>query len=141
MDKWVLVAFNGNWADEFDLYGFKIMTKERWSEMYFCAQHCLQYPKSLGFGTNQEIEFEHWPSWIQSLTVREITYAEVLFFKRMFPKELAAEYHSYGPWPDIVDGNMEDEFYQEDGGFVGVVEAEKIWQAFPQEKRSKMRNG
>ena len=125
MEKWVLVKFKKDWADEFDCIGFKVMPKDKWDEMYFCACYCVSYPREHYFGTNEFHEFDHFSSWIQSMEVHELTYDEVIFLRRMFP-EVEDDWKEYGVFPDIVDGNMEDEFYEEDGSFVGIEKAKEI---------------
>ena len=125
MDRWVLVKFKKDWADEFDCNGFKVMPLSEWEEMKFCAQYCISYPRESYFGTNEHHEFEHFPEWIQSMKVEEITYDEVVFLRRMFP-EVKDSWREYGMFPDIVDGNMEDEFYEKDGSFVGIEKAKEI---------------
>lgn len=71
----VLVKFEANWADEMDVQGFSVMTKERWKE---ACKTFKQIKNKNGicyyFGSNEGWEDgEIDDSWLENYTVVKIT--------------------------------------------------------------------
>jgi hypothetical protein len=52
----LLVIYRDNWADEFNIQGFSVMLASEWGVMMENAKQ-KTYPRSMGFGTNQEIMY------------------------------------------------------------------------------------
>ncbi|MHA2280095.1 MAG: hypothetical protein ACXAC5_04365 [Promethearchaeota archaeon] len=57
MKQRVLVKFRDNYADEFDIEGWKIMCKESWDNYVKAMKKDVVWPQSKYFGTNEGIEW------------------------------------------------------------------------------------
>lgn len=63
-----LVVYKDNYADEFDLEGFKIFTQEEW-DAYVKGLQKLEYPTMTYFGTNEYVEYESFEDLIRRYKV------------------------------------------------------------------------
>lgn len=52
----VLVTYNSNFADEFDVTGFQVFSYQEWTEFLYGIQNA-KYPLFHYVGSNQEIEY------------------------------------------------------------------------------------
>lgn len=70
MEK-LLIKYSGNWADEMDLEGLFIVTKDEWeaykkiADGYFNLQETLSYH----VGTNEEIEYQTYSDLMEDFEV------------------------------------------------------------------------
>ncbi len=128
MEKIVLVKYEDNWADEMDIAGFVIMTKQEWEDMSYQIRWCMTFPIEFSCGTNEFITYKEPGNFLQKIEVQEISYQESLFLKRIFP-EVSSSCWSYGHFDFINDGALDEEFYLEKGGFIGREAADKIVKA------------
>jgi hypothetical protein len=101
---YVLLDFSADYADEFDVEGFSIMTDAEWNifQKKF-QQHQGQY--SFGFGSNEDIEFENGQEVLDSIGVKNITKEEYDTINKFFGT-------SYGKFP--YDDYMDYEDYDND---------------------------
>jgi hypothetical protein len=99
--KYYLYEFEDNWADEMDLAGFAILTEiERDIAL---AQIRKDYKKggSIGFGSNQDNEYDTLSDVMNTISFKEITEAEYNVIK----KTLGVTFGETGP---LDTGDLED---------------------------------
>lgn len=81
----VLLVFDDNWADEFDISAWQIVDKDKWEslrdefiekvgENTFCC--C--------FGTNEEIDYDNASAFIDQISEKAITAEEAKLIKKIF---------------------------------------------------------
>lgn len=80
-----LVKEDGNWADEFDLAGFKILKKESLSKVKESLIDGREFPCEIYFGTNEAQEYSSKKEFFADLTIKEITEEEYRLLKKLFP--------------------------------------------------------
>ena len=97
MESILLVTSSNNYADEFDVFGFALVTEDAW------ASHLSQVekrvfpddknydnhrewsgPNMVGFGTNESILFESFQEYKNSFRTKEITEGEAEVVTRLF---------------------------------------------------------
>ena len=113
--KKLLIKFKGNWADEADFVGFKIMSKAEWNYKVKEVQFC-DFPHESSVGTNQYIDFESPEDYLRHFDVREISEAEEKIIKKFLLMNKSGSYCAieYGEFP-LMEGNATREFYDEHG--------------------------
>lgn len=96
--KYYLLNFTDNYADEFDVYGFKVLTEEEYlkqkesSEKAFelrleAAKNSKYGPNDcveIGFGTNESVEFYSFENYMDSIKVMEINEDEYNVLAKLF---------------------------------------------------------
>ena len=101
----LLVIFDEDYADEFDVYGFRIMSKDKWDE-FVEATKKINYPIEIYFGTNEAIEYESSKEVLRSFKLSELSNMDAACIKSHFK-------HDFGwdPIDYILDtaGNQEKE--------------------------------
>lgn len=96
----LLIKYHNNYADEFDVNGFIVMSKEDWethikeAEEIFKKQPVKETfrgsgdprPKAIEiyFGSNESIEYRDFKDYLSSFKVTEITDQEAGFFQKFF---------------------------------------------------------
>jgi hypothetical protein len=87
----VLVKFEANYADEFDIYGFDIMEKSEWEDHLTWVNNITeetdgeyQWPIEEFFGTNEAILFYDYNEYVSCFTVVDITEEEVETIDKFF---------------------------------------------------------
>lgn len=104
----VVVKFSRNWADEFDMKGARLFTKQDWDE-YVIAVEGRSYI-DCSFGTNEGWEDETPKDWLRSFTVVEVTEEDAEAFKRIFPINYY-KVHGTGYFPSKPQPHEDDEFF------------------------------
>lgn len=94
--NFVLVRFEANWADEFDVEGFAVMDSDEF--LAWIKRVPDQY--EFGFGTNQSIEFDSVDDFKRCVTVHAIPREQAQFLFEVFP---SARYEY-----KYVNGNLEN---------------------------------
>lgn len=81
-----LIKFSGNWADEFDLYGFSVMTDAGWNEVLNILKNADQSIEieEVYFGTNEAMDWNCAADFLQDLEVISISEKEAEILKRLF---------------------------------------------------------
>ena len=72
----ILVKFNHNYADEYDVIGFKLMTIDQYEIMLDSVRETFVLSEgtvSCGWGGNDQIEFESYEEWHGGLMVTELS--------------------------------------------------------------------
>lgn len=90
--KYYLLDFNADYGDEFDVNAFKVLTEEEYNkgveqskinlEKYFKERGTF----SIGFGTNEDIEFDSAKDYWKSFTVKKITKQEADIITKLLGK-------------------------------------------------------
>lgn len=99
----ILVIFNENWADEMDVAGFSIMSKEKWESYVNGIPDKKLY---LGIGSNEEIEFRNKHDYLTSFDVKELSQQEYDILHRLFPRD---EFGETGMMDFDEDFDMDEE--------------------------------
>ena len=79
----VLLKFEKDCSDEFDVYGFTIILNKRWEQYQKMFQY-LSYPIELSFGTNEIVIFESANDLIEATTIIKITIPEEKMLIKLF---------------------------------------------------------
>jgi len=67
-----LVKFEKDYADEFDVFGMRLMSNKELVEYLLTAEKAT-YPKEMYFGTNEYIDFHNFEALTDSLTVEHLS--------------------------------------------------------------------
>jgi len=82
----VLIKFEKDWADEFDVYGIQVLSDEEWKELQEAIKK-IKYPLEMYFGTNEGLIFESAAETLNELKAVEISDDEMAVFKKYFGNE------------------------------------------------------
>lgn len=80
-----LVKFKDNYADEFDVEGFRLFTDDSWRAF---LDQLPQYPDETYFGTNEYIEYSTKASYLKTLEVLEISEKEYKILLKLFGTDI-----------------------------------------------------
>lgn len=84
-NDFLLVKYEDNWADEMNISGFKIFTKEHFDNWKEYWKECLSKETYIfGIGTNEEIEYEDSNEFFSRFTVGEISGDEAKTYYKHF---------------------------------------------------------
>jgi hypothetical protein len=83
--QYVLVTLRCNWADEFDVYGFLVVSTDYFEDVKrrFLALDDDAYLE-LSFGTNQELTWSNGQEWLDSLNVTTLSPVEAAVYAKHF---------------------------------------------------------
>jgi hypothetical protein len=104
----VVVKFSRNWADEFDMEGARLFTKEEW-DSYVEAVQSL-HTIDVCFGTNEGWEGESPVDWLRSFTSTNVSDEDAEAFKRMFPLNFY-KVHEVGYFPSVPKPSNDEDWY------------------------------
>jgi hypothetical protein len=82
---YVLLNWEGNWADEMDISGFGIMKREDWEDYKKMLENRGEF--TFCIGTNEEIEYDNGPALLEEIEVRNITEEEYNIIQKLFGGE------------------------------------------------------
>lgn len=101
MKQMLLVKFSSNYADEFDVDGFKIMSEEDWEKHVRAATNAFdnqpeaskrnklfgasKEPVELYFGTNEALEFNDLKEYLGAFVVTKLSSTEHKTLEKLFP--------------------------------------------------------
>lgn len=83
----MLVKYTGDWADEMDVYGFRLTTKENWDAFVRRVHQYFQDENgsySYYVGTNEEIIYESPEDVLRDFDVEEIADEEAQVITKLF---------------------------------------------------------
>jgi hypothetical protein len=101
-----LVEFNENWADEFNVHGLAIMTKDQYDLMLKHAGSVSYY-----FGTNEGWDDE---DFTNSFTIRSADEDAICAIETMLNfYEYGSTFKTWGNFPDIMNNLYESRFGDE----------------------------
>lgn len=83
MERTYLVKFEADYADEFDVYGFRVMNESQFQE-FTANLEKIKFPQEVYFGTNEAVEFESLDEYKRAFKSKEIDRNEHLVLKRLF---------------------------------------------------------
>lgn len=84
MSDKVLVTYSSNWADEINIGGKKVLTKNDWDNIcqevkkIFEKTHVLTHH----VGTNEDIEYYSYKDWLSDYKIVEITTGESIILEK-----------------------------------------------------------
>lgn len=81
---YVLLKIDTCWADEFDVEGFTVSTKEKWDEINEKLKDNFPCDQEFYFGTNEFITFDSYEDWKSGIKVIPITEDEAKDIRRLF---------------------------------------------------------
>ena len=83
---YLFIEYNSNWADEMDVNGFFITTKELWDERVEAFRKHFEDEPFLTYyvGTNEEIEYLMFEDVLNDFTITEITEEEAKVLDKLF---------------------------------------------------------
>lgn len=84
MSDYVLVKYHADYADEFDVYGFRVLTRSKWAEIVEDVRNTWDGPTETYFGTNEFVEYEDFDDWFRDFKVTEISEEEFKVFEKFF---------------------------------------------------------
>jgi hypothetical protein len=99
----LLVKFNSNWADEFDVNGFALMTQEQYDRNLAYYSRPDAY---FGFGTNQDMEG---PEIVRGFSAKEVSEDEAAMLRTMFPELKSSYYPVYGMFPYAEEDDINED--------------------------------
>lgn len=97
-----LVKWEKDWADEFDMTGFELMSDEKYAK-FERSLKVIEYPTEACFGSNESYEFERADDITSGITAMDITEEEGQTIRKLFHK--FDKYTSFGwtPVDSIID--------------------------------------
>ena len=101
MNQYYLVKYSSNWADEFYVEGFALLTEE--SKEFFSSLTQDDFPLIHHVGTNEDIEYEKVSDLLQCYTWTSIGSMEYQVIKKYIGEEYG---HFY--YPEVIEKD-EDE--------------------------------
>lgn len=121
-DEFVLVKFERNWADEFDVKGFLIIKKTEWEDHLNWIRDRMDWPQENGFGTNQSIIWVSAKEYLSSFKVVDVSVDEAAIILKYFERASWEKTgYGYGLFLSLLD--VVEEYrsaFEEDG--------EKLWE-------------
>lgn len=93
-----LIKYSGNWADEMDVDGFRIISDKQFKEWEKGWKKTFKEDGefTFGIGTNENIPYEDYESFMAEFEVTDITNEEYGAISNLFP---TAESYGYGFFP------------------------------------------
>jgi len=82
----VLLISRKDYADEFDCEFFNIVTDDFWEQFKEVIKR-NKYPITVGFGTNEELEYDSAEDVLRNIEVKKITDEESEVIKRLLKKD------------------------------------------------------
>jgi hypothetical protein len=94
--KYLLVKYSDNWADEIDVEGFHLFTAQEWEAYQAAIKEFFNSNDELcfGIGTNEEIEYSDAEEYLDTLRANYISEQQYNVLKDLFPR-------GFGFFPDV----------------------------------------
>lgn len=85
-EKMLLLQYSCNYADEFDVEGFTVMSESAWEEHKAMAAKIFEERGSVEvyFGTNEDISYYDLKEYMRSFMVKELTDVQFQVLKDLF---------------------------------------------------------
>lgn len=116
MSKLLLVIYDDNYGDEFDLYGFKIMTQEDFDDMIGTAEKVItdNPDREYYFGTNEAMQYSSIREYRNAMKVQEISVEEAKTIAKLFGiSEIDGKF--YGSFGHFFELESDDDDWDYDG--------------------------
>ena len=106
-----LVKYEFDYADEFDVYGFQILSDKEWENIQEAIKRTT-YPQEYYFGTNEEIIIDSADELLRGFKATKITDEEVEVFKKFFGKSYSdsVSFGWDGPFDAIMESLSEEDY-------------------------------
>jgi hypothetical protein len=114
--KYFLLTFSRNWADEFDVDGFKIVSEDEKAHLHELIAEHGNHEAHFWFGTNEGWEGDTLGDMFSSFKFTEITLEEKAVLEKLFP-DLASSYsfmRSFGVVPDLIGYALENDIIEDE---------------------------
>jgi hypothetical protein len=79
----LLIKFSDNWADEMDVNGWVILDSQKWVKIKEKVEAYNDY-FSIGFGSNQENEYENGEDFLEAINIRLLSENEFIVLTSCF---------------------------------------------------------
>lgn len=83
-EQQILVKFTEDYADEFDISGFRVMTETKWNSHIADVRLTAKWPQSKYFGSNEGIEWASFDDYLRAFKVVPITPEQAEFLDSAF---------------------------------------------------------
>jgi len=105
-EKYFLLQYNDDWADEMDISGFAVMTQSERDEYFAVFKKVFDVNGYYSFcvGTNEEIEYDTLEDFTNAFQMAEITEEEAKVFSKFFGNEFG-----FFPTAEYVEFDEEEE--------------------------------
>jgi hypothetical protein len=115
----VLIKYDGCWADEIDLQGFLVMTREEWkTHLSLVKRRYGDSEFTISIGTNEEVNFNDFDDYKESFEIKKITDEESAVLRKFFKAT-----HSY--WDPTAKKQVKIDIAE--NGLIALFRSEK-WQ-------------
>jgi hypothetical protein len=86
MQKHLLITLDRDWADEFNVEGFVVLTAAEWEDHKQLAKKHFEEHGSveLYFGTNEFLDYSSYDEYVKEFEVTELTQAQLDVLKSLF---------------------------------------------------------
>ena len=111
MSKFILAKFKSDWADEFDVHGFKVMTEEQY-KVWLKELNAVRWPQEMYFGTNEAFEFNSLDEYQECIEIQLIDENEYIALKKLFDTKYNNEVDF--TWGNFIDPSEYYEFDEDD---------------------------
>jgi hypothetical protein len=105
--KYLLIKYDDNWADEFNISGFFVTTSVEW-EKYINEVSQASYPQNVYFGTNEFVEFQTFEDFYNRLTIKPISEEEFIILSNLFAIGETTEDGGFSYGIFLTPGKSED---------------------------------
>ncbi len=91
-----LIKYSGNWADEIDVSGYKLMTEDQWNEYLQDFKQKFEEDGEYNFciGTNEDVEYSSFKGFEAAFKVKDIDDQEAKVLKKHLGE-------SFGFFPEL----------------------------------------
>ena len=111
----ILIKFEADYADESDVYGFRIMSEEEWESLKNKIEN-LHYPLEFYFGTNEAMEFNSSQDIMESFTTTQLTSQDSECLFKHFKNYTDKVKFGWDPIDHLIDTAAEQAWEAENDG-------------------------
>ena len=84
MTEYIMITENHNWADEFDIYGFTIMSKNEWNSIKEEINDLNLRDREFYFGTNEYLQWNTGKDFLRNCSEKEISFEDYKSLIKIF---------------------------------------------------------
>ena len=107
----VLVKMQKDYADEFDVYGFTVLSDKKWKQMQEVFK-CIEFPSEYYFGTNEMLTFESVDEIMQCLKIVDLSLEAEKVLRKLFSPTYSENDPEFGFLPfEQMTEEISDEDY------------------------------
>lgn len=94
MEQMLLVVFDNDWGDEFQVTGYRLIPEAAWNAHQQEARAADDWPREQYFGTNEAFTYENAEDYLRHFRTRQITAEDAQMLQRIFGKD-------FGQFPEL----------------------------------------